>query len=310
MNSAAANALPPPPPPVDNGGRDGNDNNSGSNNITDGVTEKPHTRDFYSLYTLSICEGEFTADGSRMPQCHPYFSEGTSTIPALLGTTATPHTTVAHADGNIALTNSGLTYSLESALNGLDTLLKAVAVLWSLGIGFTGITFFTSIPAVSLSSDDPDPRYKYKWAVWMNLIFTGTAMFFLILGGMVAAAGAKAAEGNVNGLGADIGVSAVAGTNWIVLAWAGVALLAVALVYWTARTVKLRRDKKRDEEEAREAKDAETAGNRARAAELEKEMDILRRRMGRPPTGSQQGPPPRQSGPPLEYYRPPSPERH
>ena len=45
------------------------------NDLIDKLTEKLHIRDFYSLHALAICEGDFTADGTRnVTECHPYFS--------------------------------------------------------------------------------------------------------------------------------------------------------------------------------------------------------------------------------------------
>lgn len=77
--------------------------------------------------------------------------------------------------------------------------------------------------------------------MWTNLVFASTAVFFLILGGLVAAAGAKVAEGRINDLGDKIGLTAVAGRDWVTLAWAGVALMVVVLLYWVWRAVRLRR---------------------------------------------------------------------
>ena len=57
----------------------------------------------------------------------------------------------------------------------------------------------------------------------------------------MAVAGAKVAEGKVNDLGRDAGVSAIAGKNWAMLAWVGIALMAVVLLYWVGRVVRLRR---------------------------------------------------------------------
>jgi membrane protein implicated in regulation of membrane protease activity len=105
----------------------------------------------------------------------------------------------------------------------------------------------------------------YKWGVWVNLTFVSIALFFLILGGLVAVIGAKVAEGKVNDLGGDIGVTATAGTNWVALSWAGIALMVVVLLYWAGRARWLRKAKRAEDEEKKqqEAQEAAVANGRS-----------------------------------------------
>jgi membrane protein implicated in regulation of membrane protease activity len=101
----------------------------------------------------------------------------------------------------------------------------------------------------------------YKWGVWTNLIFVSFALFFLILGALVAVIGAKVVEGKVNDLGGDIGVTAAAGTNWVALAWAGIALMVVVLLYWAGRARWLRKVKREEDEEKRQQEAAVANGS-------------------------------------------------
>jgi membrane protein implicated in regulation of membrane protease activity len=103
----------------------------------------------------------------------------------------------------------------------------------------------------------------YKWGVWVNLAFVSIALFFLILGGLVAVIGAKVAEGKVNDLGGDIGVTAAAGTNWVTLAWAGIALMVVVLLYWAGRARWLRKAKRAEDEEKKQQEAAVANGQSA-----------------------------------------------
>ncbi len=160
-----------------------------------------------------------------------------STISSLFSAALNPYP--GSTNDNISLSDLGLTPALESTLDGLTTLLKAVAVLLSLGIGFTGLSLLSSILTITLSSDSL--RMAYTWGVWTNLVFVSSALFFLILGGLVAAAGTKVAEGKVNDLGGDAGVSAVASKSWVMLAWVGIALMVAVLLYWVGKVVQLRR---------------------------------------------------------------------
>ncbi|KAG7292831.1 hypothetical protein NEMBOFW57_002876 [Staphylotrichum longicolle] len=219
MTSAAANSMGKPGSEGSDTSNDTGNNGSGTvgnsnvgNSITGNVADKIHVPDFYSLYALAVCEGNFSEAGTRsLTRCHPYFSgSDASTIPSLLSTTL--NLTIGTLNLNVSPADLGLTYAAESTLDGLNTLLKAFAVIFSIGIGFTGLSFLSSIPAVALGTDTV--RKAYPWGVWTNLVFASTAVFFLILAGLVAAAGAKVAEARINELGDQIGLAAVAGKDW------------------------------------------------------------------------------------------------
>ncbi len=131
-----------------------------------------------------------------------------------------------------------------------------MSILFSIGLGFTGLSFLASIPALALRSDGPG--IAYAWSIWINLVFVSSALTFLMLGGLVAAAGAKAAESKVNDLGREAGVGAVAGRNWIAMSWAGIAFMVAVLLYWAGRVVGWRRARRsKKEEEAAKEKEEE-----------------------------------------------------
>ncbi|KAK4098594.1 hypothetical protein N658DRAFT_488308 [Parathielavia hyrcaniae] len=267
MTSAASSALPPPATSTSHAGDTIDNENDNDNDVPDmptSPTQKHHIRDFYSMYAMTVCEGDFTPEGGRtILQCHPFFSDyEPSTIPYLIAAALN----LGVSGQNLSLSALGLTYPLESALDGLSTLLKAVAIIFCIGLSFAGLAFLSSIPTVSLTSS-ARPGLSYEWGVWVNLVFASSALFFLVLGGLVAAIGAKDAEAKVNGLGADAGVVAVAGTSWVTLAWAGIALMVVPFSYWVGRAVRLRKkqkaekaEKKGDEEEGGEKQEAPSRG--------------------------------------------------
>ncbi|KAH6853992.1 SUR7/PalI family-domain-containing protein [Chaetomium sp. MPI-CAGE-AT-0009] len=264
-NNVKRNTLPPSPPnPEERSG--GQINSDINNDIMDGAEESAPAGAFYSLFALTICEGGLTVDsGRKLSQCYAYFSSSdeVSTIPALLSTRGDSTTTnTAHSRTSNALTQAGLTYKLEAALCGLDTLLRAVGVMLAMGAGFTGLSFFASLPAMAISSKDYTiSEMAYDWAVWTNLTFASGAVLFLLMGALVSAVGAADVANRINRVGAESGVTAVAGTNWVALSWAVVVLMSVVLAYWAARGASLRRGKKagkrrtkRDEEAAPKAR--------------------------------------------------------
>jgi hypothetical protein len=76
MTSAAAAGLPHPTSSVVNVVNNANDKvNNIPDSTTGSTTDDRHIPGFYSLYPMSICEGDFAADGSRViSECNHYFS--------------------------------------------------------------------------------------------------------------------------------------------------------------------------------------------------------------------------------------------
>ncbi|KAL2180571.1 uncharacterized protein P884DRAFT_267317 [Thermothelomyces heterothallicus CBS 202.75] len=318
MTSAAAEVLPspslhpssppPPPPPattVNDGDGDGENGSKGPN--------EPRLSSFYSFYALTMCEGDMTADGaSRIIKCHPYFSKHLITIPAISSATncAADHSNnktnkdVDNADDSDD--RAGVGYGLQFAVDNLITLLKTVAAFQSIGIGLTGLAAFAAVPAASL--DDADcgddgygpggggsARQRYSWAVWFNLACASAAALFLLLGALTAAAGAKVAEGSIDELGA---VRAAAGRSWVALAWAAVALVVAAVVYWGVRGARWRKMLRGEREERRE---------RERKKEMEqfarRRVEEATKQPGAHAQTGKEGPPPR----PRVRVKPPTP---
>jgi hypothetical protein len=59
--------------------------NDTGNGISDTLLQKLQVRDFYSLFPLTVCEGNFSEDGTRtLTKCHPYFSGTPTHAPAYL----------------------------------------------------------------------------------------------------------------------------------------------------------------------------------------------------------------------------------
>ncbi|KAH6650503.1 hypothetical protein F5144DRAFT_625527 [Chaetomium tenue] len=274
---ANLDTLPSPPPnPRKISAGQGTASTNTDNGIIDEVDENGPRGTFYTLYALTICEGRLTPNyGRQLTQCYPYFSSSDeiSTIPALLSTPDTT-TTTAHSPNHpphnstarthstsTPLTSTGLTYQLSAALDGLDTLFKAVGVLLSIGAGFTALSLFAGLPSLAVSSETyTHSELAYDWAVWTNLTFASAAVLFLLLGALVAAAGAKDAEVRVNRLGEGVGVTAMMGVDWVALAWAVVGLMTVVLLYWAVRGGCLRRaDKKGVKRQQRQPTDVEAA---------------------------------------------------
>ncbi|KAL2021595.1 hypothetical protein VTK56DRAFT_6948 [Thermocarpiscus australiensis] len=214
-------------------------NNMG-NDIVEGLAEKVHIPDFYSLYALGICDGDFAADGSRnITECHSYFSDEAS-IPTLLNHTL--QTTLTPPNLNLSLSDLGMSCSLQDELDSLQPLLKAFAVIFATGAGLTGVSILSSIVGALLcahASSHGCPAAPLS--IWGNILVASTAVFLLVLGGLMATVGARIAAAKVNLEGAEFGITAVAGTGWVILTWVGVLLMGLALACWVWSAVSWRK---------------------------------------------------------------------
>ncbi|KAL1843832.1 hypothetical protein VTJ49DRAFT_7183 [Mycothermus thermophilus] len=237
-----------------------------ANNALPARDQRQHP-DFYALYPLAVCEGVFHKSGARINTgCHSLFSTDTSaTIPALLVDALNRHKDNDKHDGNDNKSTTiadPLPGALSATLTGLNPLCKAIGFMLSVATGLTCLTLITSVCVVTLSSKtEPGGSTSYTWGVWTNLALCGFAFFFLVLAGLVGAAGGQMNEGNVNHQGKDVDVSAVAGTEWLTLEWVAAGVMVVVLAYWGIRAVRLRKAKKAEaarvaaEQEAEELED-------------------------------------------------------
>ncbi|KAK4240432.1 protein ECM7 [Achaetomium macrosporum] len=197
--------------------------------IADSAMGNAHIRGFYTLHLLTVCEGDFAEDGSRqVSMCHRFFSNEPSKISALLDTNLPDEPLDSHS--NITLTDLGISNRLASALDNLNTFIKAAAVLYSIGVTLTCLSFLLSIPYVFRNA--VAHRRYFPPLIWANFSVTIGALFFLLLGGVVASIGAVAWRDRVNDLGEDNGVSAANGRSWVILAWVAFTLMLVVLVSW------------------------------------------------------------------------------
>ncbi|KXX79428.1 Protein ECM7 [Madurella mycetomatis] len=214
------------------------------NDIADRLADELDIRDFYSLHALRICEGDFNPDGRRnVTECHSGFAEQGFSIPSLLTQTITIDIGPLF-ERNLSLADLGLTQDIESALDSLNSLLKAFTIIFAIGVGFTGLSLLASVAEVVL-------RNHGSGLLWSNLVIASLAVLFVVLGGLVATIGARVAEGKINDLGESVGLSAVAGTGWVILVWIGAGLMVVVCSYWAWATARMRRARKAADAEGR-----------------------------------------------------------
>ncbi|KAB5572552.1 SUR7 protein [Coniochaeta sp. 2T2.1] len=207
-----------------------------ADDIADKLADKLGIKEFYSLHVMDACEGDFTPNvttpgaGYNVTNCTEPLKTAQYNITAKLD-----HS-LSLGPLHLNLADLGFTRDLQDELNKIPRLLKALAVIYILAAGFTGLSLITSIAAVP-AFDSP----KARLVVLTNLGVAGLAVVLLLVGSLTTTVGARAAADKIDDLGEGIGLRARAGGKFIGMTWAGVGLMVVATGYWGWEMVQSRK---------------------------------------------------------------------
>jgi hypothetical protein len=135
------------------------------------------------------------------------------------------------------LADLGFTKELQDEFNKIPHLLMALAVIYILAVGLTGLAFLGSLAALGLILSA-----RGRLIILGNLGVAGLAAILLLVGSATTTAGLKGAADTINELGDSIGLHASAGGKFLGMTWAAFGLMAVAVGYWAWE---LTRNKKR-----------------------------------------------------------------
>lgn len=195
------------------------------NDIANQLATKLGIHEFYSLHTLTICEGDFTPNatapraGRNVTSCTTGFPNGYN-VSALLD-----HGLQA-GRFKFTLADLGFTDGLQDAIDTLNGVLTASTILLIIAVGFTGLTLLASLAALVFI-----PRQE-RAVLLTNAVLAGIAVGFLILSSLVGTIGARVAASKANAKGDRIGLSARAGDGYTIITWVAVGLMLITLGYW------------------------------------------------------------------------------
>lgn len=127
---------------------------------------------------------------------------------------------------DLNLADLGFTKDLQKEFDHIPKILLAMAVIYILAIGFTGLSFFASVAAVALI-----PK-QARTITLANLGIAVLAVLLLLAGNLITTMGAKPAAHKIDDIGKRIGLRAYSGDKFIAMAWAAFALMVVAAGYW------------------------------------------------------------------------------
>lgn len=206
------------------------------NVVADELAERLGIEELYSLHSLTICEGTFTPNASfpdakrNVTKCTKGLSEGYN-ISSILDRQLQV--------GPLRLTvdDLGVTEDVQNALDILNKVLKALAIILIVAVAFTGLAMLASIASLFLV-----PRGG-RGILLANIIISAIAFILLLVCGLLVTIGGRIVASKTNDMGDDIGLSARTGTNYIIIMWVAVGLMFITFAFWIWQLVRHRNGK-------------------------------------------------------------------
>ncbi|POS78462.1 SUR7 protein [Diaporthe helianthi] len=232
------------------------------NDIADKLAEELGIEQFYSLHVMNMCEGSYapnaTASNARqnVTNCTTPMDFSYMNISAMLDKE------LSVGPLNISISDLGITDELQDKLDDLPKLFQALAIIYILGVAFSGLAILAAAAALFII---PSGGRKIPLA---NFLIAALAMLFLLVGSLLTTVGVKKAQEEIKKRGGDeIGLEVELGSKFEALSWAAFALMALAMFYWVYETVAAHR---------RRRTGAARFGGRRRAKNEKYSMDSYR----------------------------------
>ncbi|KAF3024275.1 hypothetical protein E8E14_013077 [Neopestalotiopsis sp. 37M] len=203
--------------------------------IADKLSEELGISQWYSLHVMTACEGNF-APNATTPGAWYNTTNCTGQAAGFqfnLTEVLDHEISVGPLDLNPA--DLPVPDDITDAINYLNGFLLAIFILFCIGAGFAGLSFLAAIAALSLGGTSKTGKTgPSRLMSLINVILTGLSSLALLIGAAITTAVAKKGEEKINDKGSEVGISANAGTKFIIITWVSFAAMFVAVLYWVA----------------------------------------------------------------------------
>jgi hypothetical protein len=199
-----------------------------ADDIADKLADKLGIKEFYSLHVLDVCEGDFTPNattpgaGYNVTNCTKPLKTAEYNITKMFD-----HE-LEVGPFNLNLADLGFTSELQEEFDKIPRILLALAVVYILAVGFTGLACLASVAGILMLP----VHGKSRAVVLANLGIAALGFLTLLAGSLVTTIGAKPAADKINDFGNDIGLAATVGGRFLGLTWAAVGLMVLVVGYW------------------------------------------------------------------------------
>jgi len=197
-----------------------------ADDVADELADKLGIDEFYSLHVMNTCQGSFTPNatapgaGYNVTNCTEPLKTAQANITAMLDQQLSIRPV------HLSLADLDFSQDLQHDLDKVAKLLLALAILYILGVGFSGLALLLSVLGLFTY-----PRHPRSTAI-TNLLVAGLAAVVLLAGNLTTTIVGVEVVDEINVHGDHIGLSASMGRGFLGIAWAAFGLMAVASIFW------------------------------------------------------------------------------
>lgn len=222
----------------------GDELNDIGNDIADKLSAELGISQWYSLHVMNACEGSYSPNATT-----PGAGYNTTNCTAQEAGFQFNLTEVVNHEisfGPLDLNPADLPIpdEITDAINYVNGFLLAIFVVFCIGAGFAGLSFLASIAALSMGARSQAGTVKSgpsRGISLINTILSGLAAVALAIGAVTTTVIAKRGQNDINKKGGEVGISANAGTKFIIITWVSFASMFVAFLYWIVASIKGRK---------------------------------------------------------------------
>lgn len=206
------------------------------NSVADRLADELGISEWYSIHILTVCQGEYDPNATDSDPSYKVSECTTASPDARVNLTDLINNELQIGPLRITLDDINWPSEIDERIDQVNDALLALFIVYVVAIGFCG---FALIGAVAAFFFDPRRR-RVSLA---NMLLAALAALLLLGGSIATMIGGRRGADEINNIGEDVGISAEAGTPFIILSWVAFALMALAVVYWGAVACFARRDR-------------------------------------------------------------------
>jgi hypothetical protein len=206
--------------------------------VADKLSAELGISQWYSLHVMTACEGNFAPNATTPGAWYNTTNCTAQEAGFQFNLTEVLDHEISLGPLDLNAADLPVPDEVTDAINYLNGFLLAIFVLFCIGAGFAGLSFLSSIAALSTGQSRSGRTGPSRVISLVNAIFSGLASLALMVGAAITTAVAKKGQDEINDKGSEVGISADAGTKFIIIAWVSFASMFVALLYWIAAGIK------------------------------------------------------------------------
>ncbi|KAI1468681.1 actin cortical patch SUR7/pH-response regulator pali [Daldinia caldariorum] len=199
-----------------------------ANDVADQLSRELGISQWYSVHVMTACEGNFAPNATSPGAWYNTTNCTAQSAGVNLNLTEIIQRELNNGPLKINAADIPIPDSIQQSLDYVNKFLLATFVLYVLGAGFSGLCFLSCIVLLTLRRD-----VIGRGAILFNMLLALLAALSLAVGAAIATAISKRGASEINDQGADIGISAIEGTPFMIISWVAFAVMFVALAFWT-----------------------------------------------------------------------------